>query len=1293
MPSPLDGRYVIEHQLGTGAVGTVFRAYDLERGENVALKVWREAPENPKNPAVEEARLLSRMAHPSIVGVFDAGLSPTLGVPYLALEWLDGGDLRMRHWTSPLSIEQIVCLGILLCEALEHAHQAGFVHGDLKPENILFKNATPGDERAGALGGLPVLSDFGLAGESRAKNRHVGGTPAYMAPEQVRSDATLDERTDLYALGATLFELLVGRPPHVGATPLSTLARLATTPAPRVSVFRPDVSRRLDSTLAEFLATDPEERPRDATEAKRLLERCLSDELSLPAPEEAPLGERPKSAASRLVTTLVVLGLGGPTPSEAAVVETFRAKGVPAVSLGGGCFVAHLGVDQATGGEASLALSLARTLAESGASVGIATGRARLSVSRRSSKAQPVGEVVDRAAALAREARASEILVDATTSELGRANYEFRVRDDGSAYVGGVSSGRPSGAGGAPFVGREVELSQILGAFERARVESLSTIVAIGGPPGIGKSRLMREAVARLSSLGEPPRVVVQRSDAYGARQVLGAAADFVRGLLGLRKGTSAEDAERALLDGLGPETLSEVSRENRNRLVRLLASDEGFAEESKDALTTRDHLWLAMTDLVNRVLSNETVLLVVEDVQWADGESVAFFEHLLGRGTKRPLVILACLRPIFWQEHPQSFVGKNLVRLDLRPIARKSVRAIAEAVLGRHATPDNVELIADQAAGSPLFAEELSRIHASGRGASLAPTIEAAIQVSLDALDPKAQDALRRASVLGLATWPEALAALGVEGADEALRELAARELLVRQSSSRFEGTIEYLFKHALVRDVAYSTLGPEETTELHALAGSWLAQVGEDAATVAGHLERGRDYTLAAEFWERAARRALVANALPDALTMADKALAYADDQRIAFRRAQLLDEAHARLDPRAADRAAAISAMAENAFDEASELLAEGASARYDDARGQGMDVDERLEEVRRRATSLGLVEEIAKTTACLAQRRAFAGDFIEAEREVERLLELAGNELRAARVDAFQSLAVVKQSRGAVAGALDARKSAVQAAREAGLRERESMLTTNLGFALSTIGARTEAREAIERGAFIAEAIGSPAALRHAQMNLLGWASVYGTDKRVDALLGETRAEADATASGHWAAPDRSNLGVLYYRGIELLRSATDSGRTRARSLLRLAAENYRSLGHRDVLPVALGMWAEAERLNRDPERSVELASEAVSLLAGGAPSLLNETPIYLTLFKALVDLGRDREAQLTLERSVAPLLRRVQGLLGSPYARGFLTELPYNTELVAILETSGLLPESLHRLLEERSPIS
>src|SRR5258708_8382846 len=185
------------------------------------------------------------------------------------------------------------------------------------------------------------------------------------------------------------------------------------------------------------------------------------------------------------------------------------------------------------------------------------------------------------------------------------------------------------------------------------------------------------------------------------------------------------------------------------------------------------------MTDFVVQMANREPSVIVLEDLQWADADSIGFVEHALGRAAGQPLLVLALVRPEFFRDQASRFMGRDHVKIDLRPISRRSVRAIAKAMLGESANEIVLDRIAAQAAGSPLFAEELARLTSLGRDANSAPTIEAAIQVSLDALDEAAREAVARLSVFGLSGWDGGLEALGVASPQVALRKLRGAHLL----------------------------------------------------------------------------------------------------------------------------------------------------------------------------------------------------------------------------------------------------------------------------------------------------------------------------------------------------------------------------------------------------------------------------------------------------------------------------------------------------------------------------------
>ncbi|CAN5661811.1 hypothetical protein BH09MYX1_BH09MYX1_40860 [soil metagenome] len=1296
------GRFHIEREIGRGGVGIVYKAQDDVTGQMVALKVIAISGVDAGEEArfKREGRVLAGLRHPGIVQLVAFGQLDE-GAPYVAMEWLEGEDIAQRQRRGPLPLASSLEIAAQVADALAAAHAAGIIHRDVKPANVIILATAEG----AAI--VAKLVDFGVAAAEDAKLTRTGaiiGTPAYMAPEQARGDEGVDARADLYALGATLFEMVSGRPPHVGPTPIAILARLVTTPPPRLSDVFPSVPDSLDALMAELLSTSTEDRPASAaivgerlreigrelgarieSDTQHMRGRDTDPPISMVGPSSSGAPPPASSGGSRLVTTILATHVPKGPPRQRLIAH-LRARGAEATELGGDAIVAHLGVRRALGDEATRAVDLALRLAKMNATVGIATGRTRVERTR------PIGEVVDRAAALARDGQRGQVLLDITTAELTRGRFELQARDDGTAIVSATHAQRKDGVGGAPFVGREAELAQIVSSFERSLEDRSPVLVTITGAPGIGKTRLRREGIQRISSHSSGARIFLVRCETFAKSLPLGVLSDLARQMAGVPKSGSLDDA-RAAMSALARLLDLTLDADQYESISRMMANEP--LPELADARAGRDSIWLTMTMTLLAFAKRSPIVVGIEDAQWADSDSLAWLDHALGRAAGCPFWLLVTTRPSLWRDEGPRFAGRDHVRVELRPLARRAVRSIARSILGDRIAGSAGDLIADniaaQAGGSPLFAEELARLAAQGRDSVQAPTIEAAMQVQLDALDDGAREAASRIAVYGQVGWDAGLEALRVPNALDVLQKLASSEIVVEQASSRFRGTREWAFKHALMREVAYAGLGEDHLRDLHAAAGAWLAKMGEDDATVARHLELGQSWTEAANHLEKAARRALAAHALADAVSMAEKALAFAEDKPTQFSRAQILDEAWNRLDARAGERDSAVRAMEEAVFDDASEVRARGARVRYEDVCGGDAETSARLDQVRLAAKTAGLVDEEARCAAALASRRAFAGELDAAAETAEELLSLAQKHgIAGAEVDAWQTLAVVRQARGDVGAALEARRSAARAASNAGLKTREAMLTINVGFALTTVGARAEARLAIESGIVLAQAIGSPGTVRHGQMNLLCWAATFGGDAILEPILAEPRALADAAATGSWVPQDRATLGVLFYRGMELLR--TDDGKCSAAAqvLLRIAAQGYRTTKMLDVVPVAMGLLAEAERRCGHREKALEIAREAASLLDGGSPSLLNEAPVFLALHDACVDVGDLEEARSAIRRGVPRLVLRVKGLAGTPYPRDFLMELPSNAGFLAAAEAYGFVPDELQALMDRPS---
>ena len=262
----LDGRYAVESRLARGGMASVYLATDTRLDRRVAVKVMHPGlAEDPDFVARfnREARASARLSHPDIVAVYDQGEDD--GQAFLVMEYVPGATLRaVLHDRGRLSTGEALAVMDHVLAALGAAHDAGLVHRDVKPENVLVT----GDGRV-------KVADFGLARAVAGHNLTAAdgallGSPAYLAPEQVR-DGTADARTDVYAAGIMLFELLTGRPPYVGEHALAVANRRLSEDVPAPSSLASGIPAEIDALVLAATAREPDERPADAGALHRSL--------------------------------------------------------------------------------------------------------------------------------------------------------------------------------------------------------------------------------------------------------------------------------------------------------------------------------------------------------------------------------------------------------------------------------------------------------------------------------------------------------------------------------------------------------------------------------------------------------------------------------------------------------------------------------------------------------------------------------------------------------------------------------------------------------------------------------------------------------------------------------------------------------------------------------------------------------------------------------------------------------------------------------------------------------------
>ncbi|MDP8925264.1 MAG: serine/threonine protein kinase, partial [Chloroflexota bacterium] len=293
----LANRYELHAELGRGGMGRVLRAHDRLLGRDVALKVLTtsEDDDTARQACLREARVAARVSHPNVAAVLDIGADHDLGVTFLVMELVLGRTLReVRGAAGTLAPSDAVQLVAQVAGALEATHARGVVHGDVTPRNVIVRPD-----------GVAKLVDFGIARVLDA-NRPIEvrgryGSIPYLAPEQVHG-APPDARSDVYALGAVLYELLVGEPPYTGRDTATVMAARLVADPPPPSGRNPAVSPALERVVLTALARDPKRRYASAGELREalcgVLSAATSDTrvLSRPAPIERLVWGAPSTA-------------------------------------------------------------------------------------------------------------------------------------------------------------------------------------------------------------------------------------------------------------------------------------------------------------------------------------------------------------------------------------------------------------------------------------------------------------------------------------------------------------------------------------------------------------------------------------------------------------------------------------------------------------------------------------------------------------------------------------------------------------------------------------------------------------------------------------------------------------------------------------------------------------------------------------------------------------------------------------------------------------------------------------
>ena len=419
----------------------------------------------------------------------------------------------------------------------------------------------------------------------------------------------------------------------------------------------------------------------------------------------------------------------------------------------------------------------------------------------------------------------------------------------------------------APLVGRDAELAELDGAYERVVRDRRPHLVTVVGQAGVGKSRLARELAAALERRDPVPSVREGRCLPYGSGIVYWPLTEVLRAECQVADGDPADVAWAKLSDHLVDllaDAPGEPGGEPAERKAALIARLLGIGApppeapgESPDPQRARENFFSAVRSVIEAMAQRGELVLVFEDIHWADSGMLDLVEYL-AQWVRAPLLIVCLARDDLLDRRPSWGGGRRrATSIFLDPLTREQTEDLVEALMpgvGASLPP----AVAERAGGNPFFAEEIVRLldeEGAGDADELPDTVQALLAARLDSLEPFERRLVQQASVVGRTFWEEALEPLASqEGCDlrEALVSLQEKDIVVPEASRRLAGEPELAFKHVLIRDVAYQMLPKSVRARKHVEVGDFIEQRAGDrsdevVALLAEHY--GRAASLAGE------------------------------------------------------------------------------------------------------------------------------------------------------------------------------------------------------------------------------------------------------------------------------------------------------------------------------------------------------------------------------------------------------------------------------------------------------------
>jgi class 3 adenylate cyclase len=395
-----------------------------------------------------------------------------------------------------------------------------------------------------------------------------------------------------------------------------------------------------------------------------------------------------------------------------------------------------------------------------------------------------------------------------------------------------------------PFLGRDSEMNVLTETFRRVIDDGTLRLVTIAAAPGVGKSRLVNEF---WQWADDQPEIVWWRQGRclpYGEGITFWALGEIVKGQAGIRESDSPELAEVKLATALEALTADEPDRE---WLATQLGPLVGVGSEAGG---DRAEAFTAWRRFLEDLAAAQPLIMVIEDLHWADGSLVEFLEDLLVWSSDAPIMVICTARPELYESHPAWGGGqRNSATISLAPLTDEHIARLLSALLEQTVLPaETQQALLDRAGGNPLYAEEFVRMlndrgmlhghgeldEASQAAIPVPETVQALIGSRLDVLSDDENRAIENASVVGKVFWEGAIEALGdSDDVRGSLRQLVAREWIRPVRNSSIEGEQEYAFWHALTRDVAYGRIPRAARAEKHFTMAEWIEHTAGERAS----------------------------------------------------------------------------------------------------------------------------------------------------------------------------------------------------------------------------------------------------------------------------------------------------------------------------------------------------------------------------------------------------------------------------------------------------------------------------